>query len=161
MRKAFSLNDTAGDLLNWAGQIEALGTAIYYLANDDDQGLEFCAEGLGRIVSDYGKLIHAVVGENYSRLSGWFTPLSDTIKEGLKEIQLAENPREALIEISGYLEKIGEYTNDLSLIVNLKEELTKLREQIYEKQRTSAKHDGQAEAQSVDLKRSEGQSKIA
>jgi hypothetical protein len=149
MRKAFSLNDTAEDLLRWSDQLKDLGTAIHYLASNDDQGLEFCAEGLGGIVSDYGKLIHAVVGENYSRLSGWFTPLSDTIKEGLKEIQQAEDPQAALIDISRHLEAIREYTNDISLIMDLKEELTKLREKIYEKQKVSAKHDGQAEAQSA------------
>ena len=154
MRKAFSLNDTAEDLLRWSDQVKALGTAIHYLSNDDDQGLDFCGEGLGGIVSDYGKLIHAVAEENYRRLSGWFTPLSYTIKEGLKEIQQAEDPQEALSEISSHLEAIREYTNDISLIMDLKEELTKLREKIYEKQRASAKHGGQAEAQGADLNRS-------
>ena len=168
MEKTALKCSSSEDLIGYTDKIKALGEVISELAFQKSQWLEWSGQELGGILSDYAQATKNVLEDIGQPIEDIFqngdVSFIAALKKEQKDIQdgfmgLHGN----LFLIGSAIKRIDNFLNDdLKQIIDLRSEFEKTAKSIYKqlkevpgKKEASAKHDGQAEAQSADLKRSE------
>ena len=162
MEKSALKCSSCDDLIGYTDKIKALGEVITELAFQKSEWLEWSGGELGRIISDYAQATKNTLEDLYQTTEKFFqngdVSFIAELKKDQKDIQ--DGPmdlhgniylaREAIKRIDNFL------NDDLTQIIHLKGDFEKTAESITkqlmggsEEKETSAKHDGQAEAQSA------------
>ncbi len=136
MEKKVFTCESCDDLMGFAAKVDALGTAVNYLSHHDSEFFGVKGEGLGDIISDYGKAINEVLDGLYHTIEKVFqhgdTSLIselNTTKRKINEGFMGLHGNLGLIKEA--IEKADQFLNDdLQQIVSIKKEFQKTGEAI-------------------------------